>query len=55
MTMSEANLVKWLLETMEPIKGDPEREKFCVGFDREYLRLKGVYKELTGKEWEGGE
>ncbi len=55
MTMSEANLVKWLLETMEPMVDDPGRERFCTNFDREYVRLKGVYKELTGKEWEGGE
>ncbi len=55
MAMSEANLVKWLLETMEPMVGDPGRERFCMNFDHEYVRLKGVYKELTGKDWGASE
>jgi hypothetical protein len=49
----EINLISWFIETMEPMRDSPDREKFCVGFDKEYLRLKKIYKEETGKEWEG--
>ena len=48
----EINLINWFIETMEPLKEHPDRERFCVNFDREYERLKERYKELTGKEWE---
>jgi hypothetical protein len=49
----EVNVIKYILRTMEPLKGHPERERFCVNFDGEYERLKAVYKALTGAEWEG--
>ena len=48
---AEVHLVGWLIETMIPMIDDPERERFCVNFDAEYIRLKKVYKDLTGKEW----
>jgi len=48
----ELNFVTFLLEHMEPLKDNPDREKFCVGFDEAFKRDKQWYKELTGKEWQ---
>ena len=52
---SELNLVKFLLEQMEPLKYHPDRDKYCHNFDKAYEERKSWYKVLTGKEWrEGG-
>ncbi|SHI43596.1 hypothetical protein [Parasporobacterium paucivorans] len=29
-----------LVKTMEELKDDPNRDKFCVNFDEEYAKLK---------------
>lgn len=31
-----------MLKTMEELKDDPNREQFCINFDKEYEKLKVV-------------
>jgi hypothetical protein len=50
---TEINIMTYLLKNMDELKDDPDREKFCVNFDKSYERNKEYYKQLTGKEWEG--
>jgi len=48
----------WLLEqvlpSMDLLKNDTGRDKFCANFDKEYERRQNEYKELTGRDWSGG-
>lgn len=48
---TKLNLVKDLIEQMEDLKDDPDREKFCVDFDAAHKRYKQRYFELTGNKW----
>ena len=48
------NLLNGLLEQMEGLKDNPNREQFCVNFDNNFKKDKELYFTLTGKEWKGG-
>jgi hypothetical protein len=39
------------LETMDGLRDNPDREAYCVDFDREYDRRRKRYEEITGKSW----
>lgn len=47
-------LLSEVLSRMDKLIYSPDREKFCVNFDREYQRRMKEYKKLTGREWSGG-
>ncbi len=49
---TELDFVKYLIEQMEELKDDPDREKYCVGFDVVYENRKQKYFGLTGSKWE---
>jgi hypothetical protein len=49
--MTELDLVKYLLNQMEPLKYHPNRDKYCYNFDDVYDARKQWYKNMTGKEW----
>ena len=46
-------IIKWLLKLMEEMKDRPDRNMFCANFDEVYEQRKKIYKDYTGKEWEG--
>lgn len=50
--MTELDLVKYLLNQMEPLKNHPNRDKYCYNFDDVYDARKQWYKNMTGKEWQ---
>ena len=49
----EFNIIKFLLASMYPLRNDPERNSYCVGFDDVYESRKRLYKQYTGEEWRG--
>ena len=51
----EIELLQWIIQSMEPHALNPERDKYCAGFDALYEKRKEDWLRLTGKEWEVGE
>ena len=47
----ELDILELTLRFMDGLQDDPERDKYCAGFDEAFRQKKARYKELTGKEW----
>ena len=49
MNKETKNFLIHLLKTMESLKDDPNREKFCFNFDESYKQLQQQVNDLTNK------
>ena len=51
--LDSKGILQLCLESMEVHTLNPERDKYCNGFDIVFEKRKKEWLEMTGKEWRG--